>query len=545
MPRLPHLLLALLLLAAGFLLLAPMLTYPFGSDQGAFADVADVIARGGVPYRDVWDIKTPGIYYLFWAVFALLDRSIFSVRLADLLWTLAAAGLLAAIARRLLSLWAGIASAFFFLAFYALGFDFWHTAQCEGFASLPVALAVLLMLAAARRRRLPLAVACGLLIGLAAIIKFTLAPLLLMPLAAALLSPGEPLRSRLTRAAGCLAGCLLTLAATALLLARAGALREMLYTVFTWNSQYGKIQPPASKLLVIPYQIAAFHFGGQYLILKLTSLLAIIGLIELAARRRSLSHWWAVPAWWALSIVGVCAQGKYFAYHWLPVLPPLGLLAAAGLSGVHRVASNRLAANQARAASVALAVPLVACLGAAYGKHFGAAIAYARGRLPAPQYLARFATPPLPGCTGAYFSFSADLAVADYLRAHSRPEDRIFIWGLEPLIYFLADRPPATRFVNDQPLLTPWSPPDWRDQAIRDLKRNRPRFILIVHNDAQPWITLWPGDSASALSNYPALTDLLRREYRPAIRIEDFDLWERHHRGLAGDRHSPRAPAGG
>jgi 4-amino-4-deoxy-L-arabinose transferase-like glycosyltransferase len=527
MLRPAQIIIALLLLAAGFLLLAPMLTYPFGSDQGSFADVADVIARGGVPYRDVWEIKPPGIYYLFWAIFAVLGRSIFSIRLVDLLWTLAAASLLVAVARRIISLSAATAGAFFFLAFYALGFDFWHTAQCDGFASLPAALAMLLLLIAESRRSKLVAASSGLLIGLAAILKFTLGPLLIIPLAAALLSRGEALRVRLARAASYLAGCLIALLVTALLLAHAGALRQMLYIVFTWNSQYGKIQPPAPTPIVIAYQVGRFHFWGDYLILKLTGLLATLGLADLIARRRATPHWWIVPAWWMIAIIGVCAQGKYFAYHWLPVLPPLALLAGAGIAVIARLASNRLAAKQSVALVAAISLFLVCCFAVAYAKRFRSAIGYALGRVPAQEYLSQFSSQPVPGLSGTYFSFTADLAVADYLQAHTRPNDRVFVWGLEPLIYFLANRHPATRFIHDQPLLTPWSPPEWRQEAIRELERSRPRFILIVHHDAQPWITLWPGDSASALSTYPELTDLLRQRYRPATRIEDFDLWER------------------
>jgi len=189
------------------------------------------------------------------------------------------------------------------------------------------------------------------------------------------------------------------------------------------------------------------------------------------------------------------------------------------------VVSNRSTVRQARLVVSALSLLLVSSLAIAYGKHFRTAIGYARGRLPAQQYLSRFASQPVPGLSGTYFLFSADLAVADYLRAHSRRGDRIFVWGMEPLIYFLAQRPPATPFLHSQPLLTPWSPPEWRRKAIRDLERRRPAFIIIVHHDAQPWVTLWPDDSASALSTYPALTDLLRRRYRPTARIEDFNLW--------------------
>src|ERR1043166_2581740 len=51
-------------------LLAPSLWYPFGRDQGVFAYAGRVILRGGWPYRDVWDLKPPGIYYTYAAMLA-------------------------------------------------------------------------------------------------------------------------------------------------------------------------------------------------------------------------------------------------------------------------------------------------------------------------------------------------------------------------------------------------------------------------------------------------------------------------------------------
>ena len=511
---------AVLALFLGAAILSPMLVYPLGADHGCFATMADVIARGGVPYRDAWDIKPPGVYYLFWTAFLVFGRSVFSIRLLDLLWTLAAAAVLCLIARRLFSRQAGWASAFFFLVFYALGFDFWHAAQADGFGALPVALAFLLALVAEKKSARLLALCSGLLIGIAITFKFTLGAFLVVPLALAL-SARQPLTVRLARGASYLLGCLLAPALVALLMWKAGALRDMIYILFTWNSQYGRIQPMASNLLVIPYQLGRFHLGGGLLILKLIGLLCLVGLADAIIRRRSLPRWWLLPLWWALMLVSVCVQGKYFAYHWLPVLPPLALLAGLGWAAVVRCA-GQLAGGRRAAVIAGLLLILLGVFAQGYWTHFRRPIAYAIGRLPAEQYLADFTA------SGQYFSFPADLAVARYLRENSRPNAPIFSWGVDALVYFLADRPPASRFIHDPPLLTPWSPPECRKELIRDLTRSQPQFILVAHNDAQPWVTLWNGDSFSALAQYPELTRLILERYRLVAVIEDFEVWERN-----------------
>lgn len=46
-------------------LAAPQLVYPFGHDQGIFSACGDVIRRGGVPIRDCFESKGPGVMVLY------------------------------------------------------------------------------------------------------------------------------------------------------------------------------------------------------------------------------------------------------------------------------------------------------------------------------------------------------------------------------------------------------------------------------------------------------------------------------------------------
>ena len=51
---------------------APQFVTPMGQDQGLYNAVADEILRGGVPYRDAWDPKPPGVFYTHAAVLSLM-----------------------------------------------------------------------------------------------------------------------------------------------------------------------------------------------------------------------------------------------------------------------------------------------------------------------------------------------------------------------------------------------------------------------------------------------------------------------------------------
>ena len=94
-------LVALLLVCA---VLAPFLVAPPGRDTALFLLIGDVIARGGFPYRDAWDLKPPGVY-LAYSIPAFLGHSLAGgwrwVRICDTLLALWCAFLTARLTRRL------------------------------------------------------------------------------------------------------------------------------------------------------------------------------------------------------------------------------------------------------------------------------------------------------------------------------------------------------------------------------------------------------------------------------------------------------------
>lgn len=52
-------------LAAVLLRGLPDLRYPMGVDQAIYSIVGQGLLHGQLPYRDLWDIKPPGIYYIY------------------------------------------------------------------------------------------------------------------------------------------------------------------------------------------------------------------------------------------------------------------------------------------------------------------------------------------------------------------------------------------------------------------------------------------------------------------------------------------------
>ena len=515
--------LAIALLAAGALLLTPLLTSPMGRDQGVFAAVADVISRGGAPYRDAWDMKPPAIFYVFRASFALFGRSEASPRLLDLLWTLATAFGVWALARRLTSTWAGIFAGLALIARYMTHDYYWHTTQNDGFASLPLVLAALALVAAEERRSRRWAVAAGAFVGAAMAFKFTLGIFLVLPLIAALTPTEESLRTRLLRAGSYVLGCAVVLGAVCAYMWRIGALGAMLDTVVVWNSGYAGLRVPGLAPPNGAAETLSFLLGTPPRFMFPIGLLAVVGAIDLIARPEAGRMRWFLPAWALTMVVHVWLQGRFYDYHWLPVLPPLALLSGQGLRAVaHQLARTSLRRSAVRAISVAGLLVVLGLIAYGYYGFLKFPITYLRGGIPRATYLRTF-----DRAIRSDFSLVADSETAAWLRDHTAPDTPILIWGFEPLIYFLADRPPASRFIYTVPLVAPWSPAAWRSEFIGDIARRRPAYILVVHNDAQPWMVGRWDDSASQLAGFPELVAVLREQYRFELRLGDFDVWER------------------
>ena len=80
---------------------AASLSWPFGWDQGILSWVGDVIHRGGMPYRDAWDIKGPLAYYLYAVAQWLFGENLWGIRLLDLVFLVASALVLRRVVRGL------------------------------------------------------------------------------------------------------------------------------------------------------------------------------------------------------------------------------------------------------------------------------------------------------------------------------------------------------------------------------------------------------------------------------------------------------------
>jgi hypothetical protein len=515
------------LLVLALVLLQPLLHYPFARDHGMYVTVAETISRGGMPYADAWDVKTPGIFLVFRVALGLFGRVMWGVRVLELLFLAGTALALWRLGSRLdTGRWSGLLAAATFILFLGHNLDYWHTAQAESFLMLPLVLgldqAVKALLEGRRRPALIAAALSGLCLGTVFVFKFpnVLPVAAVLPLLTMRRNTTAPPRLALVAlfAAGGLAAPLLTAAWFAL----GGALGHLWETLFVFAPRYAGITASGGLVLHGLKVFAGFFMPGQGLILP--KWLCLAGLLFCLMKGRGPARL-VPPLWFALSLLVIWVQGKFFLYHYLPLYLPVALLAGVAADRVALVVGGRVKGDEsARRTTVALVAAgllmLPVLLDAGHLHRHRKATLAAAPVTAVGKDLSIYRD-------GTDFSLAADLEVAKYLRHVTGPDETVFIWGYETLVHFLADRRPACRFITHQPLASRWQMPGWREEAMAALRQAPPARILVLRRDSMPAVTGSTRDSAGLLAEFPELEQFIAAHYDLETEIEDFIIHRR------------------
>jgi len=206
-----------------------------------------------------------------------------------------------------------------------------------------------------------------------------------------------------------------------------------------------------------------------------------------------------IVAWLVVSGVGSLAGGHLSWHYFIQVMGPLALLSAFAINSALRTRYMKQAA-----AIVAIGVVVPALAWGVYD----------------------IAADPLT------YDWSPPIAqhqlVADYVRAHTNPTDRVFVWGDWPALYVESDRVMATRFPGFlrgfargsglAPNNWDTAPEVWPELQA-DLARNRP--ALIVDTSSAGWsdFALYP------MRNYPVLQSLVDGSYHRVAVVDGVAIY--------------------
>ena len=499
---------------------------PLGIDQSLWASAVRGMARHQRLYRDVWEQRPPGIYFTYLTGFRVFGWTPAAVAWMDIVASAATMLLLFAIVRRLSRVTTGAVAAALYATLTMPGWLYRHDgflerSVCETFIVVCVALAAW---SAVRWRASSVShlwvLAVGFFGGAAVVFK----PNAGLYLPAILLWMWFYRPASITSRDAARVFVIAVLAAavapalTLLWLWRLDLLADARVAVLDFNRFY------VSQGLTLKGYAVDFS-KAIWLRMKTDPLWLAGGIGSLAvawelARRRAIDAFAGLAVLWggAAALVIVVNGARLFNTYFIQAFVPLVVLAT------WLVVERARGSIAGRVVGVATAALMLTFL---VQRHYVARVvewaradlAVMRGTLDRSTYLDRF---------GGYgndrgYSARANEELAAYVRSHSSPDDRIFLFGINGAgVYFLSDRLTAHRFLRVNffvPSEFP-NPAFTLNAVVADLAVSRPRYLIFeqLHSSSEM------GRMVDSLQSREEIKRLLER-YQLEATIEDFSAY--------------------
>lgn len=468
------------------------LLHPFGRDQGLYFYVGrEWFLRGKLPYRDSFDVKTPGIYIVNGIAAYLFGDKMWGPRLFDIVALLLLGGVCAVLGtpkhKRMTEGTLGLCLLSASVLYFGF-FDFWNTAQCEVWCALFGVASFTLLVRS--RRPLAVVVVSGLCGGLSVLFKPTGGVFCVLSVLAMLVESVRVLRRGrryLPRVAPRFAAhvCLYAIAAAIPLAVVFGHIYlkgggAAMYDVLVVNNRHYVLH---GKWVHSSREALRLTRAALYLFEPLGTLVWLpLGLSLFRAfrnKRRDASRR-GLPFLLLMAVAAqVWAQMKFPLYHWGGIVAPLvvGIAIVHGDLRAWMIEKGRNA-RYATAVAVGLLTYAFYLNGPTYDRWIRpvwAAIPYATGRMPREDYLEAFPTP--------YFSIRRTEQTAAWLRRYSLPGDRLSVRGFEPQIYAAAGLEGHGRFFWTTFLRTPewaYDMEAWQREDLAVFQKNPPRWVVAM-----------------------------------------------------------------
>ena len=433
--------------------------FPLERDEGEYAYAGQLILQGIPPYELAYNMKLPGTYAAYAVIMAVFGETPAGIHLGLIVVNAVSIFLLFLIVRRLFDPLAAVIAGASFGLFTIRPLVLGLAAHATHFVTLFALLALLILFKALDSNRLVLYFASGFCFGLAFLMK---QPGILFGIFGGLYLcmrewPGADERPAFIRKLAVYsAGAIVPYALTCLILWRAGVFAKFWFWTVSYARAYGTEQAPFKGLQQLANRIELQKEHIPFLFF-----LAVLGMAAFLWNRKMRPHALFVIGFLGFSFSSI-SVGLYFRGHYFIMLyPVLGLLIGVGASAL----ADLLRRLRLRAAIVALL--------------FSFAFANA---LYAERHIYFFDSP-RQACRDVYGPnpFPESLKIAEYIQAHSSPEDRIAVMGSEPQIYFYAHRHSATGYIYTYALVE--NQPYGRvmqNEMIHEVESVKPLYIVYV-----------------------------------------------------------------
>ncbi len=525
---------ALLALAVLFVVVRalPILSFPLGRDQGTYLTIGQGLLEGKQLYRDLWDNKPPGIFYLYAGIAKLFGRAMWSAAVVDILLLLLISYLLFRFTAPYLGR-AGAAIAVMVHASMHGEMKYFWIAQPETFQVACVLAGYLLMTRRGRWSRVSW-FAVGLLLGCACWLKYNAIAFLPFLLFLPFLDtsgldqepPGVSLsiswRSWLVKAALVLTGLAAAIGIVLAWIALKGAwpaMREMQFEVLPRYAAMAVQRRPHYLLSVFA---RTNYFLGEW------NLWATLVALLVAWLRRDLKRFAPVFLAALTAYAAVVMQVRFHDYYFQTCYPFFSAIWAYLVVSIYEGTCVLARIFRQRGWRLAAGLLWIVFASAIFwplpDEFYKLTMRYEELREwradPEELYSDYPRQLPIELLRGQF-------DVIHYLEKNARPSDGVYLWGAHCMIYYLSGHQAPTRFVSNLGIVSLWGQPSWRDELVRDLRNAQPRFIIVTRRDDLPAITYVRLDSEKYLEIFPKLDSFITENYKPVADLDAFVVYRR------------------
>jgi hypothetical protein len=431
-----------------------LLNLPLERDEGEYAHAGQLMLHGIAPYKLAYNMKFPGTYAAYAMIMSVFGQTTVGVHLGLLLVNLATVGLVLLIGLRLVNWETGLAAATTYVVLAINPAVMGLAAHATHFVILFALAGLLLLLRDTSSSSFARIFTSGLFLGVAVLMKQPGIIFLMFGFFWLLYRERkQPLPRILFILAIFTFGALLSLIIATGAVWFAGTLGSCWF----WCVQYARVYGTSISIIQgwnLLLSTLPFVIGGCWPIW----LLSVAGLVIALANPAKFRPLFLV----GLTIASALAvsMGLYFRQHYfVMLLPALSLFA--GVTAAYAAATPQVITRVIALAIFAICVVFPVATRAEYF----------------------FRMSPIDACRFRYGEnpFPEAIKVADFLRENSRPEERLFVLGSEPEIYFYSGRQSATGFIYMYPLMEEQRfALQMQQQMIEEVEKNRPRFIVFV-----------------------------------------------------------------
>ena len=448
----------LLVLVLAAVLRIRLLEVPLERDEGGYAYTAQLILQGTPPFVGAYDIKMPGLYYVYALILSIFGQTTVGIHLGLLAFNAATIVIIFLLAKRLFDSTTGIVAA----ASYAimsigqtvLGFS----ANAEHLLLQPALGGVLLLLKTIETPKLKNFLISGLLFGIASIIKHQGIIFAgfggLYLLLSYINKPHDKWKRYIKEYCLFALGVIIPFSLLCGLFYCYGLFDKFWFWLFEYTKVYSS---------PTPFHIGMILFADSAIaIFKSTPILWAIagaGLIFMFSRKNNHGHGIFMAGFVAFSFLSIC-PGLYFRPHYFVLLLP----AASLLIGITTGSIAKLLPSYKKAVVFLLIAGAIAHAIYTQRYYFFEA---------SPNTISRrlYGTNPFP----------ESLEIADFIKKRTSKDDTIAILGSEPQIFFYSGRRSATPHIYIYPLnaLHKYAK-QMHEEMISEIEATQPKFIVYV-----------------------------------------------------------------